>query len=170
MTIVSLDPGKWCLGWCVWEDNTLTHAGLSVVPQRPRATANTIGGDHYANIRARWSGRPTWTCVEQMQLSTGRDRTRGKAIRTANDLLMITNVAARVVSMLGGELVHVAIGTWKGSCSKIVTRNRVWAQLNKAESEVLHSALSSVRASLQHNLFDSVGIGLWATQRYRLQR
>jgi hypothetical protein len=166
---VSIDPGKLCLPFCVWTDNVLTHAGMSVLPPGS-GSANVIAAQHWANIQKRWDGQPRRVYVEQMSLNTGRDTTRGKAIRTGNDLLLITNIAATLASLMQGELVHVPISTWKGSSPKSVTRNRVLATLRKEEQIILHNALVGVRPSLFHNLYDAAGIGLWATRRYRLQR
>jgi hypothetical protein len=164
-----MDPGKLCLGWCVWTNKVLTHAGLSVVVVPPRTTVKVLAYLHWWNIRGRWTGCPNQVYVEQMSLNSGRDRTRGKAIRTGNDLLLITNIAASVTSMLGGELVHVPVSTWKGSCEKTVTKNRVLNTLDKEELGVLEAALLGVKQSLHHNLFDAAGLGLHATGRYRIR-
>jgi len=166
--LLALDPGKVCLGWCAFKDNVLTHAGLSVIAPAPRTRVNVLAAIHEHNIRQCFSGHPSQVYVEQMSLNTGRDYSRGKAIRTANDLLVITNIAASVVSLLGGELVHVPIGTWK-SGPKVITKNRVLATLTPDELDVLNGALRGVRPSIGHNLFDAAGIGLYATRRYRIR-
>jgi Tfp pilus assembly protein PilV len=130
---------------------------------------NVLAAIHEHNIRQCFSGHPDQVYVEQMSLNTGRDYSRGKAIRTANDLLVITNIAASVVSLLGGELVHVPVGTWKGSCPKTVTKNRVLATLDKTERQVLEASFRGVRSSLHNNLYDAAGIGLYAARRYFLR-
>lgn len=167
--IVSIDPGKFCLGWCAWVDNVLTHAGLSVLPVEPRAQVNELASLHVRNIREKLHERPDKVYVEQMQLSQHRDPTRRKAIKVGNDLLAITNIAASVTSMLGGQLVHVPIRDWKSNAFKTVTEARVLNTLDEAERAVLRAALWSVRAKLHHNLYDAAGIGLHITERYRLR-
>jgi hypothetical protein len=168
--ILSIDPGKKVLPYCVWQDNVLTHAGLSVLDVSPRLTADSLAHLHVSHIRQRWTGKPDRVFVEQMQLNTGRDSTRGKAIATGNDLLMITHVASTVASLLGGQLVHVPIGTWKGTAPKTVTMNRARATLALPERAVMIAAMQGVRASLHHNLYDAAGIGLWACGRYVVRR
>lgn len=170
MMILSIDPGKLCLPWCVWTNGVLTRCGLSVLAAAPRTSADELARRHVAQIRLQWIGTPDRVYVEQMQLNTGRDSTRGKAIATGNDLLTITHVASTVASLLGGALVHVPIGTWKGSAPKLVTQNRVRATLALPERAVMIAALTGVRKTLHHNLYDAAGIGLWATGRYVVRR
>lgn len=55
---------------------------------------------------------------------------------------------------------------WKGQQPKEVTRHRVLQRLSQAEKEALDLGLIRVPKSLQHNVFDAVGIGLHSVGRY----
>jgi hypothetical protein len=166
---MSMDPGKWCLAWCAWADGALAQAGLSVIAQQEYREVNALASLHVRAIRERLSSVPERCYVEQMQLTQGRDPTRRKAIKVGNDLLAISNIAASVSSMLGGQLMHVPIRDWKGNAFKTITQARVLKTLEPAEQEILASALHSVRAKLHNNLYDAAGIGLHVLRRYRLR-
>jgi hypothetical protein len=170
MIIVSIDPGKWCLPWCVWQDGVLVSACLSVLPAVPGMRVSQIASNHFNN-----SGLWTWgtvcgkVCIEQLSLNSGRDKTRGKAIATGNDLLDLTSIAALVAGLLRAPVEYLPVATWKGTAPKSVTQNRVRATLTLDELQVLESAFLGVRKGLHHNLYDAAGIGLHATNRYRIR-
>jgi hypothetical protein len=171
MNIVTIDPGKKVLPYCIGHNGFLTHAGLSVLDVSPRTTPDVLARMHHEHIR-RIPNLPRIdrVYVEQMQLNTGRDSTRGKAIATGNDLLTITHVASTVASLLGGQLVHVPIGSWKGTAPKHVTKNRAILTLTQPERALIAQALIGVKSSLHHNLWDAAGIFLHATGRYVVRR
>ena len=165
MRIVSLDPGLWCLPWCVWDDNVLVRCGLSVLAKYPRPKPESIAHNHALDIKSRDSIDQVY--IEQLSLNSGRDSSRGKAIATGNDLLLLTSVAALVAGHLNAPVTYLPVNTWKGSAPKLVTQNRVKATLTTRELEVFALGLTGVKKSLHHNLYDACGIGLYAVGRYR---
>ena len=164
--VLSIDPGKWVLPWCIWVDEQLHSCGISVVEPWPRPKPEAIAVRHYCNIPG-FAGHAERAYVEQLSLNVGRDRTRGKAIATGNDLLTLTQIAAAVIGDLGVPVTYLPVNTWKGSAPKLVTQNRVKATLSPRELEVFALGLTGVKKSLWHNLFDAAGIGLYAVGRYR---
>ena len=162
--ILSIDPGKWVLPWCIWDDNELVRCGLSQLEKHPRPKPENIAHYHASYI-------PEWVFdrvyIEQLSLNSGRDNSRGKAIATGNDLLMLTSVAALVAGHLNAPVTYLPVNTWKGSAPKLVTQNRVKATLTARELEVFALGLTGVKKSLHHNLYDAAGIGLYAVGRYR---
>jgi hypothetical protein len=183
-TIVSIDPGKWNLPWCVWKNGLLAHAGMSVLKEiGPTQASNlpTIAAWHFNGMRFDWPGaggvgNVDHVYIEQLSLTVGRDRTRGKAISTGNALLELTSIAAMIAGYLHAPVKYLPVGVWKGSAKKDVTRNRVRATLTPDELAILDAALAKLprrgsrESSLAHNLYDSCGIGLCATRRYVVRR
>jgi len=55
---------------------------------------------------------------------------------------------------------------WKGQVPKNVMTKKTCSQLSKQEIDVLSWELSRVPEALRHNGFDSIGIGLWARDRF----
>jgi hypothetical protein len=54
---------------------------------------------------------------------------------------------------------------WKGQVPKEVIRDRIEAALAQPEREVLKGALAGVNGSVRHNVYDAVGLGLYALGR-----
>jgi hypothetical protein len=170
--IATIDPGKWCLPWCAWQPTReLAYAGLSLVGKVPGMPVERIARLHYENIARNCPELFERVHIEQLSLNSGRDKTRGKAIATGNDLLELTSIAALVAGYLRASVTYHPVNTWKGTAPKEITRNRVRATLGPLELHVLDAALAAVgrKKSLHHNLYDAAGIGLHATGRYRIR-
>ena len=78
-----------------------------------------------------------------------------------NSLLMVAAVAGAVMRSDSVTLVGTVLPRdWKGQVSKEETKRRVLEELGPVEKEALPS-----RAP--YDLYDAIGIGLWALGRYK---
>lgn len=167
--ILSIDPGKHHVAWALWARVVgfeLVAAGLTDSDARTlaeRCQEHALALVHRLGLGL---GQVSLVAVEQMQLSTGRDRTLSKAIATGNDLLELQAAGAYVAGAVGGRFKLLPPNTWKGTAPKDVTRARVEKTLSQHEFKVLAGALASVKPGLRHNVYDAVGIGLHVTGRY----
>lgn len=93
----------------------------------------------------------------------------GSRVR-ASDLVDLAAAGMAVASRLAaqGERIHTTSPSdWKGQVPKEVTRKRVLAKLTAPELSRLTECLAPIKPSLQHNLFDAIGIGLVFLKRAR---
>ena len=173
MRIVSVDPGKWNLPLAVWQDSVLMHCCLSRVTPGPGLLTADIARLHHSRLAQIVPLPVDAAYIEQLSLNSGRDKTRGKAISTGNALLEITSIAALVAGHFHAPIEYVPVRTWLGTATPTVTRNRVRATLSALELAILNEAIDALphrkgkESSLAHNIYDSVGLGLYAVGRYR---
>lgn len=94
----------------------------------------------------------------------GGGRTKGDP----NDLLCLVAVdGALAVYFRTAKTLAVEPHQWKGSMPKTgVVEGRVRARLDAVETDALEAGVANLAASLRHNLFDGVGIGLFALGRF----
>lgn len=147
--LLSIDPGKHCLGWAVWEDGKLISCGLE------RTKAKTLGGA----ILELYDGMPI---CDRAVVELPRKYPYERRVR-ANDLIDLGAVAgaAAVCVDEGGELEFVYPAQWKGQTPKKIQHRRTRDALSEEEEAVLEQGLLGVPESLRHNVLDAVGIGQW---------
>lgn len=93
-------------------------------------------------------------------------RTAGKGRGDPNDLLLLAGVDAAIVTYLSGEVQCVAPREWKDTIPPDVLISRVQDRLSEEErARVILPA-----KSLAHNVWDAVGIALWAVGRLNPRR
>lgn len=178
--ICSIDPAVVTLAWVGWYDGSLINAGLS---RRSRpASLHVVCMEHADRVRAGLNIQRDVVdvVVEQMRMNKHQDWDRApgprrdidarvaKLIALANDLLDVQAVGARVAACVGSRLHYAPVNTWKGSAPKHVTEARAREKLTPTELATVESVLRCVPSGLAHNLWDAVGVGLWATGRYVL--
>ena len=82
----------------------------------------------------------------------------------ANSLLAVARVVGGVAfHVKPGKIELVRPARWKGQVPKEICNRRTVAKLTPSEKVLLE--LSNCPASLEHNLLDAIGIGLWAIRR-----
>ena len=165
---LSIDPSVNCLGWALWLGTQLVDCGMSRKADG-RMSLDKVCELHYDAIRQALArhGHPQFdplriSAVWVEQMSLGGERDRG-AIAKANDLLAVQAVGAYVAGKFG-RLRYAPVNTWKGTASKKITEARARNVLTPTEVELVDRA--AIPASLAHNVWDSVGIGLFAVGRY----
>jgi hypothetical protein len=102
--------------------------------------------------------------IEKMVHYPGQHGARADA--QANDLIDLTAASCLLAgSLKPREIRFVTPHEWKGSLPKEVCHARIQKKLTPAELGILAVASSKIRGSLVHNLWDAVGIGLFALGR-----
>ena len=143
MNILAIDPGI-DQGWATFVANVLTGCGLGVpfAPVYP----------HEVYIE----------CPQIYPAGKGDPNDLIKlAIRVGHCLAE----AERSAGCLRTTLVYPR--QWKGQTPKPVNHRRIRATLSASEIACLDRSLVDVTNSLQHNVLDAVGIGLYAVGRLR---
>ena len=158
-TVLSLDPGVKQLGWARWVSGQLSGAGLS------RTKADDVEDAAIAHMDGVPGPRCDVVVVERMTHYPGLG---SKSQPAANDLLDLQLIGAFVAGKhlaTGGSMIHVRPHEWKGQAPKNIMEKRIERALSDMELARLSYALEKVPASLQHNVVDAVGIGLWFFRR-----
>lgn len=83
----------------------------------------------------------------------------------AQDLIRVATVGAAVAGMVSPDLRFVTPNDWKGQVPKEVMFRRVEKLLTSEEMTTLLRDVSAYPVNLRHNVYDAVGIGLYATGR-----
>ena len=146
--LVAIDPGVKNLAWAQFEGGALSLCGLS---QKDHPTA------HARAVKRLCGLCPDVLVLEQM---TPRD------IPNAADLIAVSHTGAYVAGALRPVvLLYPTAQEWKGSVPKRIHHPRLAAKLTPAERAVVAEAAVRVPASLLHNVWDAVGLGLWGLGR-----
>lgn len=153
---VSIDPGIHATGIAVWLNSNLIRTDL--------VDSKKTGIHAWLEISDkawRFSGSTDQLIIEMPQIYDRRSRSKGDP----NDLIQLAGfvgflICNNVNNPDNCQLVRPA--EWKGQHSKQITKNRCLATL--AEKEIDNITLPRA-ASLQHNIWDAIGIGLWYLKR-----
>lgn len=151
--LLSIDPGLRACGCARWIDGALQQAIFlrgSKEESLPHAVAQMVN-----TVRA-WSGgkRDFDLIIELPQTYRGRAE-RGDA----NDLIALGCIVGGIHDALSAAAtIYVRPREWKGQLRKEITEARCRAALTL--EELRRVKLPSAK-SLQHNVWDGVGIGLW---------
>ena len=146
--LLSVDPGTRDMGWALWDKGRLVDCGMA----RGRDWVSTVGNMPPFPVER--------VVIEDQQIY------RNSKI-DAHALLAVARVVGAVVFYYGNEgrrrVTLVAPREWKGQLPKEVCNKRTVGKLEAMERVVLNS--KKYPKSLQHNLLDAIGIGLWALGR-----
>lgn len=148
MRVLSIDPGVNGCGVAMFSDNVLKAAAY--VP----GDLKTMAGNVYG-----WQGDPEILVVEKPQVYR-----EAKLKGDPNDLIDLAIVVGTLAERFhDAGLALYLPRTWKGQVPKVVMRQRIANRLSHEEffSPVLPSA------SLSHNVWDAIGIGLFHLGRLK---
>ena len=150
MKLIAIDPGVHHLGLAVFDGKELSYAHfVQATKTLDLITALDSLADVFSDTRV---------VIEQMT-TTGNRARRGRT----NDLLDVSVMIGRIFQWAAaGRPELVPIRKWKGQATKDVTRNRCLAKLSKYELQVVFLPKDKKR---QTDVWDAVGIGLWALKR-----
>ena len=144
--LVAIDPGVKNLAWAEYHGRELARCGLS------RAGS---AAEHAAALGT--LADPDVLVLEQM---VPRD------LPNAADLIAVSHTGAYVAGALRPlELRYHTAQQWKGSVPKRVHHPRIAQKLTPEERAVVAECAVRVPASLLHNVWDAVGLGLWGLGR-----
>lgn len=102
--------------------------------------------------------------VEIPQVYPGSALEHGKT----EDLLMLATSGGPGL-MLSPYSNMVRPRQWKGQLPKEVCGRRIVSTLSPEELETVAESMAEVAPSLQHNVWDAIGIGLWGCGRLQLR-
>lgn len=146
------------MAWAYWHNSVLFSCGLATT--KPNAF---LGDAAYDIVHQIPVYRGDTVVVEQMVHYPGQ---RGaKADATANDLLDLQAIGGYVAGYFKCPVKWIPAREWKGQVPKTVTRSRVIKTLSDGENYRLAGTTAKYPKSLHHNLYDAVGLGLYALGR-----
>jgi len=162
MNLLSIDPGTTCCGWAYWRNRELSACGLS------RTKATTVEArirDH--DFRLHWGTSIDVLVIEKPEVYQQRFW-KGDP----RDLIDLAMVVGGIVAQFPDvrSVKTVFPKDWKGQLPKDVSERRTLSKLSETEKQIVkdpHVLGSPTTApqGLLNNMFDALGIGLWALQR-----
>ena len=133
--VISIDPGKHYLGVASWIDDELIDARLHETAGYQLSTVIDV------------------LAIEKPMIYPGRAQ-KGRQ----RDLIELAMVAGRIMAAVPRAAIHCYEPyQWKAQLPKSATRERVQAILSEKEQKRI---AKPKKASLLHNVFDAIGIGL----------
>lgn len=145
--IVAIDPGKHFFSWSLVERERITGCGLIECKLEHMIAATPLK-----------LHEPELLVCEMPVVRPGTPR--------PNDLLpLAAMVGALAAALKPAELKLISPTAWKGNRTKLVDHRAIKRSLVTSELESVLHQMTGVRAALQHNVWDAVGIGLWAVHR-----
>lgn len=149
MRLLSIDPGKRCLGWALW-GSSLEACGIV----RTKVDDLGLGAQELV-------GRLP-TGAELVVVELPRIYPYERRINV-NDLIDLAAVAGACAAV--GPVQFVWPATWKGQVPKDISHQRIQKALTATERDVVERDLAQVPKSLRHNVLDAIGIGQWRRGR-----
>lgn len=147
-TILGIDPGE-CTGWGLLINGVLIDCGKIVVAQdQPLSLPRGAG----ASV---WIEKPTYRPHEQID----PNKIMTLAIKVGR--LQETYLA------LGNRVRLITPNDWKGTVPKQIQNERDMRKLTYAEIKMVHSRLQSIPKGEHNNVWDGIGIALWAGRSER---
>jgi len=171
MLLCAIDPGLRHCSWSVFSNATgqLLGAGLVKNPTKtgggPEAW-RSMAAELYAHVKAR-HGLVGQLVLEGQQIYQVGHRA-GKIGADPNDLLELAGVCgALCVVFEVAEASRVMPRQWKGTTDKTICQLRVTKRLSDLESVAISwPGRAGKDSALAHNVYDAIGIGLWAVGRW----
>ncbi len=153
--LLAIDPGGAQMAWALFNQGRLTHCGLWRTKEK---TLDARALDYSLQAR-NLPASVGEVVVERMTTYPGDP---GKA----NDLLDLQALGAFVAGGLGPARC-VRAAEWKGQVPKEIMQRCIAKMLDPLETSRLISGTGLAPVSLQHNVYDAVGIGLFAVGRLK---
>ena len=151
---VSYDPGARAVGVALWEDGELTAAFL----------ARGKSWHHTASVAfRRVCEHVPMALIERFVIEVPQVYTQRKQKGDPNDLITVAlnagafGMFAAMCSGCGAEIIEYRPHQWKGQAPKDVAIKRFQKRLSNEERD----RVEKVAKSLQHNVWDAVGLGLY---------
>jgi hypothetical protein len=170
--IVSIDPGVRFTGVAIWDHHQSryylrrAHLVKNTAKDLAMSVVNVSCGTFIGNY-------PFEAVIVELPQVYTRDKSKGDP----NDLIAVAAVAGAIMDRYAslarvGHKLYVLPGEWKGGVPKTTKsgqnpiKNR--CQVDLRPQELGNIALPTAM-SLQHNVWDAVGIGLWYLKKNKLR-
>jgi RNase H-fold protein (predicted Holliday junction resolvase) len=151
--LISIDPGLRMCGLARWEKGTLTRALLVRGEKKERGP---VAWRSMAQAVIREAPEASRVVIEMPQFYTDRFR-KGRP----EDIAELAAVVGAISSSFSVPVTAVLPRTWKGQSPKDVTKERCLRSLTQLELDAIDLPAAK---SLEHNVYDAIGLGLWAIQ------
>lgn len=167
--ILAIDPGYSYsngTGYAIFDDKThkLKTCGL-IRPFAPGLESHTSIIEIANKVRRKWeeeigfSYDPKILCIEHPQTCFIKNGVRVNP----NSIIMLAVLSVRIEERFKAKTpLRPYPSEWKNRLTKDQSKNLILENLDGWSTKALESGLSSVSPHLRHNVFDAVGIGLWA--------
>jgi hypothetical protein len=160
--LLTLDPGIRGCGVALLDGPRVAWAKYVTNPVKSGADVHAVR----EMARAVWHALPHLT-VARLLVEWPQVYTYGKGKGDPNDLLALVGVGSALAALLPGAVVEgVRPRVWKGTIDGDAMVARIQSRVTAAE----RVAIQLPCASLAHNVWDAVGIGLWRVGRLARQR
>ncbi|MEI6791235.1 MAG: hypothetical protein WCK42_08650 [Myxococcaceae bacterium] len=162
--ILAIDPGLQATGWAVLSDKTGTLLSCGMVRPFAQVSQTHSIAELRSKIMKIWEERvgfsknPVALAVELPQIY------QQKFLKgDPNDLIPLSVMSGLFwASFNPGKCFLPRPATWKGQVPKDVMQERIISKLSTSSKRILAESLQTVPKYLRHNVYDAVGIGLWA--------
>ena len=158
--ILAIDPGLRHCGMALFREKLLIDAALV------RITADAYGTSEAARLMAlqvgRWKQRAAYSL--ELVIELPKVYPTGRQQGDQNDLIKLAALAGAIVGSCDWQSSRfIEPRTWKGTINADEMTGRIQGRLSDFERTRVD--LESSPKSLHHNIWDAVGIGLWACGR-----
>lgn len=165
MTLLAIDPGARSYGLALFGPCLPVGAGAGVDHWLLRA--GYVNGDSAPDAlqaALRWlDGLKVTLAVGEIPRSYDVQNQKGDQ----NDLIGVALALGRLLGAAAYSEHLVTPAEWKGQVPKKVMHQRIRNTLERDERTALDRGLSAVSPSLQHNVLDAVGIGMFHLRRLK---
>ena len=166
--ILTIDPGTKHAGvacWFEYQNSYLLHHAFLAVCANSSLEASVMSMPH-ACCPAGWPHAARGHWLDQVVVELPQVYTRDKSKGNPNDLIKVAAVAGALLKgILADRQMFVLPAEWKGNAPKEVTENRCRVDLSAEELDRVELPAKS----LQHNVWDAIGIGLWFLKKEKLR-
>lgn len=162
--ILAIDPGLHATGWAVLSDKTGALQSCGMVRPFAQVSQTHSIAELRSKILKIWeehvgfSKNPAVLAVELPQIY------QQKFLKgDPNDLIPLSVMSGLFwASFNPGKCYLPRPASWKGQVPKDIMQARIISKLDTRSKRILAESLQSVPKHLRHNVYDAVGIGLWA--------
>jgi len=167
--ILSIDPGVKHAGVAYWMEHSGLYylelaylATLAGTPTLARSVSEMPQACELGHVQPSASFARCDHVVVELPQVYSRDKSKGDP----NDLIKVAAVAGAISKGVFAEARSFVLpAEWKGAAPKLVTEARCRNYLTDSELEKIILPTKS----LQHNVWDAIGIGLWYLKKNKLR-
>src|SRR5688572_13296874 len=155
--LTSIDPGDWA-GFGFWADKVLVACGKFTEP------------DYVVSGKGNPSLERVFPLTFRGPCACERPRIypQGKQEANPDTIITLSITAGRLTQRWDKDQIgwfHPR--EWKGNVPQPILETRIIEALTEAEALILYESIKDIAPSYRHNVFDAVGIGLYALKRCR---